>query len=58
MPGSSVDIQAFDNVNQSVILEKLTQNGFGGNCHKLMQSYLNNRRQTLRIEDTISRGQY
>ena len=35
-------------------MEKLSTSGIGGNCLSLIHSYLSNRKQTVRLNDTIS----
>ena len=37
-------------------MEKLSTSGIGGNCLSLIRSYLSNRKQTVRLNDTFSGG--
>ena len=46
--------KAFDKVNHERLIEKLSSLGIGGACLKLLNSYLTNRKQTVRINGTIS----
>ena len=46
--------KAFDKVNHERLIEKLSSLGIGGACLKLLISYLTNRKQTVRINGTIS----
>lgn len=53
--GIFVDLaKAFDTVSHSELLNILENIGFRGNSYRLMESYLNNRRQCVKIEDCIS----
>ena len=53
--GIFLDIKkAFDSVNHTILLKKLYQAGFRGNIYNLMQSYLSNRTQLVRINNTYS----
>lgn len=50
-----VDIKkAFDSINHRVLLEKLELNGIRGHALKLMNNYLSNRRQAVRIGESLS----
>ena len=46
--------KAFDKVSHGILMEKLSTSGIGGNCLSLIHSYLSNRKQTVRLNDTIS----
>lgn len=46
--------KAFDTVDHRILLNKLHNLGFRGNAHKLMDSYLNNRTQIVKIDDSCS----
>ena len=46
--------KAFDSVNHSILLNKLSHFGIRGVCHKLFESYLLNRKQCLCINDANS----
>ena len=46
--------KAFDKVNHERLIEKLSLLGIGAACLKLLISYLKNRKQTVRINGTIS----
>ena len=50
-----VDFQkAFDKVNHSLLIEKLFKSGIAGPAQKLIESYLENRAQTVKIQNSIS----
>ena len=46
--------KAFDKVSHGILMEKLSTSGIRGNCLSLIHSYLSNRKQTVRLIDTIS----
>ena len=46
--------KAFDTVDHNILLHKLQAYGIRGNAHKLMQSNLSNRKQTVRIDQSES----
>ena len=46
--------KAFDSVNHSILLNKLSHYGIRGVCHKLFESYLLNRKQYVCINDANS----
>ena len=46
--------KAFDKVNHSLLIEKLFKSGFAGPALKLIESYLENRAQTVKIRNSIS----
>lgn len=46
--------KAFDTVNHEQLLEVLQDLGFRGNVHNLLKSYLTNREQYVKINETIS----
>lgn len=53
--GIFLDIKkAFDSVNHDILLNKLFQAGFRGNIYNLMQSYLSNRTQLVKINNIYS----
>ena len=53
--GIFIDLtKAFDTVNHSILLDKLHHYGIRGNVHKLFTSYLSNRRQYVRVNNTDS----
>ena len=45
---------AFDTVDHKILLEKLNNYGFRGTAPELIEGYLTDRKQVVRIEDTIS----
>ena len=53
--GIFIDLtKAFDTVNHSILLDKLHHYGIRGNVHKLFTSYLSNRMQYVRVNNTDS----
>ena len=46
--------KAFDTVDHNILLHKLQAYGIRGNAYKLMQSYLTNRKQKVRIGQSES----
>ncbi len=46
--------KAFDTLDHKILLQKLEYYGIGGVAHKLMESYLTNRKQFVEINDTTS----
>ena len=44
--------KAFDKVSHGILMEKLSTSGIGGNCLSLIHSYLSNRKQTVRLNET------
>ena len=58
--GNNVDViyldlaKAFDTVSHVKLLEKIKQCGVGGNLHKWISDFLNNRRQSVKIGDAVS----
>ena len=46
--------KAFDTVNHKILLEKLYNYGFRGTAQKIIESYLSNRKQVVKINDTTS----
>ena len=59
--GKNVDIlyldfsKAFDLVDHSILLRKLKEKGITGNLLHWIQNFLGNRKQCVRIENTLSR---
>ena len=50
-----VDFQnEFDKVNYSLLIEKLFESGIAGSALKLIEGYLENRVQTVKIQNNIS----
>ena len=55
MVGVFLDLKkAFDTVNHSILLQKLYVYGVRGNMHACFKSYLSNRVQYTKIENTMS----
>lgn len=53
--GLFIDIKkAFDTVDHGILLKKLYNCGFRGTAHDWFNSYLSNRKQCVRINDTVS----
>ena len=53
--GIFIDLtKAFDTVNHSILLDKLQHYGIRGNIHKLFTSYLSNRKQYVKVNNTNS----
>ena len=48
------DSKAFDSVNHSILLNKLSHYGIRGVCHQLFESYLLNQKQYVCINDVNS----
>ena len=46
--------KAFDKVTHELLIQKLAALGIGGNCLNLLRSYLYKRKQTVRLNDTVS----
>ena len=46
--------KAFDTVDHNILLHKLQSHGIKGNAYKLMQNYLTNRKQKVRIDQSES----
>ena len=44
----------FDKVSHGILMKKLSTSRIGGNCLSLIHNYLSNRKQTVRLNDTIS----
>ena len=45
--------KSFDKVSHGILMEKFSTSGIGGNCLSLIHSYLSNRKQTVRLNDTV-----
>ena len=53
--GIFIDLtKAFDTVNHSILLDKMHHYGIRGNAYKLFRSYLSNRKQFVKINNTSS----
>ena len=46
--------KAFDSVSHEILLKKLSKYGIRGNAHKLFESYLSNRSQFVKLDNTCS----
>ena len=50
--------KAFDSVNHSILVKKLTKYGIRGKCAELIEDYLSGRTQKVKINDTVSKPKH